>query len=154
MPPTPPTVVDVEPIYLDNAALVVGSKDYAAAASKIECIPQTSTSTFKGMKRGASWSATIVDGWQLTIDFAQDYETADSFSNLCFDFEGEYVEFEFAPVEGGQAWTVVVQLIPGGIGGQGGSHATSSVTLGTQGRPERVIPAGGPSGGGGGGGGA
>ena len=30
-------------------------------------------------------------------------------------------------------------LVPGGIGGAGKSHATSSVTLGVQGEPRRVV---------------
>lgn len=138
-----PTVVEVDPIYLDNASLVIDGLDYAAAASKIECTPSTSTATFRGMKKGATFTHTSVESWALGIDFAQDYDAANSFSNLCFEHQGEEVEVEFAPREGGQAWKVLVQLVPGGIGGQGAAHATSSISLGVKGQPSKVTaPAG------------
>lgn len=133
-----PTVVEVDPIYLDNCALVVGGLDYAAAASKIECTPSTSTATFRGMKKGATYTHTSVESWALGIDFAQDYDAADSFSNLCFEHQGEEAEVFFAPREGGQAWAVKVQLVPGGIGGAGAAHATSSISLGVIGAPRKA----------------
>lgn len=142
-----PTVVEVEPIYLDNAALIIGAFDYAAAASKIECKPSIKSTTFRGMKRSASWTSTSVESWALEIDFAQDFETAESFSNLLFDFQGEQVEIEFAPIEGGTAWFVDVQLVPGGIGGGGQGHATSSISLGVLGEPRKTSNAPAPGGG-------
>lgn len=138
MPPT--TIVEVDPIYLDNSTLIVNSKDYAAAATKIECTPNLTTTTFRGMKKGAKFSNTSVESHTLAIDFAQDYEAADSFSNLCHENAGEIVEVEFAPKEGGQAWTVDVQLVPGGIGGGVGTHAVSSISLPVQGEPRKVTP--------------
>ncbi len=136
-PVTPPTVVEVEPIYLDNAALIISAFDYAAAASKIECQPSIKTSTFRGMKKTASYTNTQVESWALAIDFAQDFQTAESFSNMLFDRQGEKVTIEFAPIEGGQAWLIDVQLVPGGIGGAGGGHATTSISLGALGQPRR-----------------
>lgn len=137
------TVVEVDPIYLDNAALVIDTFDYAAAASKIECQPSIKSATFKGMKKAATFTSTSVESWTLAIDFAQDFETAESFSNMLFDNQGERVTIEFAPVEGGKAWLVDVQLVPGGIGGNGGTHATTSISLGVLGQPRRKTVAGG-----------
>jgi len=133
-----PTVVGLSPIYLDNAALKIDAKDYAAAATKIECLPTTSTATFQGMKRTSKYQSTSVDGWTLSIDFGQDFETADSFSNLLFDSEGEEVTVTFAPVDGGTEWEVDVQLVPGGIGGSVKTYAATSVSLGVLGTPRRV----------------
>lgn len=137
MTPPTPTVVDVEPVYLDNAALIIGAFDYAAAASKIECQPSIKSATFRGMKRTAAYTSTSVESWTLAIDFAQDFETAESFSNMLFDHQGEKVTIEFAPIDGGKAWLVDVQLVPGGIGGTGSAHATTSISLGVLGQPRR-----------------
>lgn len=136
----PPTVVDVDPIYLDNAALVIDTFDYAAAASKIECQPSIKSATFRGMKRTASFTSTSVESWTLSIDFAQDFETAESFSNMLFDNQGDVVTIDFAPIDGGKVWQVDVQLVPGGIGGAGGAHATTSISLGVLGQPRRKTP--------------
>lgn len=137
----PPTIVDVDPIYLDNAALIIGAFDYAAAASKIDCQPSIKSATFRGMKKTATYTSTSVESWTLSIDFAQDFETAESFSNMLFDHQGEKVTIEFAPVDGGQAWLIDVQLVPGGIGGSGGAHATTSISLGALGQPRRKVSA-------------
>lgn len=137
MPPV--TVVPVDPVYLDNANLIADDLDYAAAASKIECVPSVRSTTFQGMKRTATFTDASVESWALNIDFAQDFDTAESFSNLLFDHQGEVVTFEFAPKDGGQAWLVDVRLVPGGIGGTGRSHATSTVSLGALGEPRRKV---------------
>lgn len=141
-PAAAPTVVDVKPVYLDNSSLIMKSLDYAAAASKISCEPQTATATFRGMKRNARFTHTSVESWVLNIDFAQDFETAGSFSTVLHDNQGKTETIQFAPVEGGQLWEVEVQLVPGGIGGQVGAHATSSISLGVQGEPRKVTASG------------
>lgn len=133
-----PTVVGVKPIYLDNASLVIEGLDYAAAASKIECVPTTSSATYTGLKRDAQFNSVSVTGWTLNIDFVQDFETAESFSNLCHDHQGESVTIRFEPVTGGQAWEIDAQLVPGAIGGAGAAYATTSISLGAQGAPRKV----------------
>ncbi len=135
-----PTVVDVEPIYLDNATLIIDTFDYAAAASKIECQPTIKTATFRGMKPSSTHTSTSVESWVLSIDFAQDFATAESFSNTLFDNQGDKVTMSLPPADGGQAWLVDVQLVPGGIGGSGQSHATTSISLGVLGQPRRKTP--------------
>ena len=137
-PAAAPTVVGVEPLYLDNAALIAEGKDFAAAANKIEVVPSTSTATFRGLKRGAVFSNTAVESYALNIDFAQDFETATSFSNYCYENEGKIETFTIAPKDGGQAWTVKAQIVPGSIGGAGAAHAVSSISLPVQGKPEKV----------------
>lgn len=134
------TIVEVDPIYLDNSDLIIDTFDYAAAATKVECVPSIKSATFKGMKKTATFTSTSVEAWTLTIDFAQDFEAADSFSNMLFDNQGEIVTVEFAPRSGGKAWLVDVQLVPGGIGGSVGGHATTTIALGVLGQPRRKTP--------------
>lgn len=129
--------VAVSPYYIEDATLKIGATDtYEAHCSRIEAT-ESSPVVWRGLtpssrfKRGA---------WQLQIDLAQDWETANSLSNYLFDHDGEVVPVEFAPVAGGQTFYAQAVLAPSGIGGAQGSVAVASVTLELTAKPSKIAP--------------
>lgn len=135
-----------EPFVLEDAVLEIESDDFAAAISAITVTPQTSTKTFKGLKRTARYSTTVVDSWQAAITLAQDWDDAASFANFLFDpaNEGQTKAATLRPRSTGVGFTVDLVIVPPSIGGPGGDYTTSQVTLGVSGRPEKIAaPVGG-----------
>lgn len=130
-----------EPFVLEDAELIIGgTDDYAAAVSAVAVVPQTSTKTFKGLKKGARFTKVVVDSWQCTLTLAQDWENATSLANYLFDpaNEGQTKSATFRPVAGGVGFTVDLVIVPVQIGGNGGDYTSSQVTLGVEGRPVKV----------------
>lgn len=129
-----------EPFVLEDAVLEIGADDFAAALSKIEIVPNTSTKTFRGLKKTAKFTATTVDSWVANITLAQDWENADSFANYLFDpaNEGQVKAATVRPQSTGVGFTVDIVIVPPKIGGAGGDYTTADVTLGVSGRPEKI----------------
>lgn len=132
-----------EPFVLEDAVLTIDVDDFAAAVSAVEIVPQTSTKTFKGLKKTAKYTKIVVDSWQCNITLAQDWENAASLANYLFDPENEGVSkpATFRPVAGGVGFTADIVIVPPKIGGPGGDYTTSEVSLGVEGRPEKVAAA-------------
>lgn len=132
-----------EPFVLEDAELVIDVDDYAAAVSAVAITPQTSTKTFKGLKKTAKFTKQIVDSWLCTLTLAQDWENATSLANYLFDEANEGVTktATFRPIAGGVGFTVNLVIVPSQIGGAGGDYTTAEVTLGVEGRPEKVAAA-------------
>lgn len=132
--------IAVKPIILRDCLLRIAASDYEKHVSGITLNPTTGTVTWAGLDPEAVFTFPQAVTWAGQLDYAQDWETADSLSLFLFEHEGEQVTMLFEPVKGGLGWEVDVFIAPGSIGGQVNNVATSSVTLGILGRP-RPIPA-------------
>lgn len=133
------TIVPIKPLFLSESKLTVGLDDYAAHISGAKLVPSSSTVTWKGLKPGSAFSQQTIATWVLTINYAQDWESASSLSQYLLAHEGETVEMTLEPTDGGQAFTVQVTITPGAIGGDVDTFAAESVTLGVLGKPVKVV---------------
>lgn len=132
--------IDVKPIVLRDCTLTVAADDYAKHVSGVTITPTTGSVTWNGLTPDAAFNFPTATTWGAQLDYAQDWETANSLSRYLFDHEGEEVTMTFEPVAGGLGWEIDVVIAPGSIGGQVNAVAASSVTLGVQGKP-RPVPA-------------
>jgi hypothetical protein len=128
----------IEPLFLSESTLTIGLNDYAAHISGAMFVPSSSAVTFKGLKAGASFTRQTTPTWALTLNYAQDWESAASLSQYLLENSGDTVEMTLAPIDGGQAFTATVTVTPGNIGGEIDTFATTSVTLGVLGQPAKV----------------
>lgn len=131
--------IDIDPLFVDASDLTIGDDDYAAHISGAQCVPSSSQVTWTGSKPGAVFTRQTRSTWVLTINYAQDWESAKSLSKYLHDNEGETVDITVTPVSDGQAFTVSVNIAPGSIGGEINQFGTSTVSLGCNGRPEYVV---------------
>lgn len=111
--------------------------DFEAHVSKVEITPSTAVQVFKGLTPSSVHQDVAAPEWTANIDYAQDWETANSFSQYCLTNVGKKVTAKFTPKVGAglKSITVTVTLLPGGIGGSAGAFATSSVALPVDGQP-------------------
>lgn len=130
--------IAIAPLFMSASTLTIGLDDYAAHISGAQFVPSSSAVTWKGLKPGATFTQQTSATWALTLNYAQDWETANSLSQYLLAHEGETVEMTLAPVDGGQAFSASVVITPGAIGGDVDTFGTTSVTLGVLGKPELV----------------
>lgn len=133
--------IDVKPIVLRNVLCTVAADDYAKHVSGVTLTPTTGSVSWSGMDPDASFTFPTSTTWAAQLDYAQDWDTTDSLSAYLFDHEGDKVTMTFRPEAGGPGFEVEVFIVPGSIGGQINAVATSSVTLGVVGKPQRVAAA-------------
>jgi hypothetical protein len=124
MPP-----IAVQPIVLNDVLLTIEGNDYEAHVSAVTFTPTSPTVTWKGLTPTSQHSFAGAATWMVTLDFAQDWETADSLSIHLLENELEKVAATFEPKKGGASFASTIVLVPGGVGGGVDTVATSSVTL-------------------------
>lgn len=132
--------IEVKPIVLRDCLLRVATSDYEKHVSGVTITPTTGNATWNGLSPAATFNFPTSTTWAAQLDYAQDWETADSLSLFLFENQGEAITMLFEPVKGGLGWEIDVVIAPGSIGGAVNSVATSQVTLGVSGQP-RPIPA-------------
>ncbi|MGB3375927.1 MAG: hypothetical protein WBA87_12425 [Microbacterium sp.] len=122
-------------LSIKDGATAVG--DFEAHVSRVLFNPTTPIQTWRGLTPSAVFRDVGSTEWDATVDYAQDYETANSFAQYLIANPGKQVTVEFTPKKGTSAKkvTATITLIPGGIGGGVGEFATSSVTLPVTGQP-------------------
>lgn len=130
--------INVAPRVFKNYLLKFGAAgdNYEKHVSGVTLTPSTSVVTWKGAAPDANYSDVTTATWTLTLEFAQDWETADSLSQYLFENEGELIEgLEFSPLGAGPKFTVDAVVTPGQIGGAVDAYGAASVTMGIVGRP-------------------
>lgn len=130
--------IAVKPIVLRDVLLSIAADDYEKHVSGVTITPTTGSVTWNGLSPDAAFNFPTSTTWAVQLDYAQDWDTANSLSRYLFDNEGEQVTMTFEPVKGGLGWEVEVSIAPGSIGGQVNAVATATVTLGVNGRPVPV----------------
>lgn len=132
--------IGIEPIVLKNVLLSFGTDSYEKNVSGVEFVPSVSQVNWKGLHPDAVHTDVSKATWVCNLNYAQDWETADSLSQYLLEHEGETVSATFEPVNGGAGFTADLVITPGAIGGQVDAVATASVSLGVKGRPV-LVPA-------------
>lgn len=137
------TVIDVKPIVLKDASLKVAADNYENHVSSIVLTPNSSTQTWRGIGKGASFTDVSQPTWTAAVEYAQDWETDDSLARYLFEHQGETVTAIFQPKKGTGLPTVTVDLVitPGPIGGAVDTWMSGSVTLGVSGEPDLGVAA-------------
>ncbi|MGW9159615.1 hypothetical protein [Microbacterium sp. NPDC055665] len=122
-------------LNIKDGATDVG--DYELHVSKVEIVPNTSVQVWKGLSPAASYQDIAPLDWTANVDYAQDWETVNSWSQYLLANTGKKVTMKFTPKKGTglKAATVTVTLLPGTIGGTVGTFATGSVSLPVDGQP-------------------
>lgn len=125
------------PLYLTESKFTIDGTAFEAEVSGVRLTPTSSTATWKGLKKGSSFTRGGLASWVAGINFGQDHELAESLSNFLFDHEGEELPFVFEPIDGGRGFSGTLVAQAGEIGGDVDTFGTASVTLPVQGKPER-----------------
>lgn len=122
-------------LAIKDGATAVG--EYEAHVSRVQLNPTTPISSWKGLTPTAVFRDVGATEWDMVIDYAQDYETANSLAQYLLANPGKQVTAELTPKKGTGAKkvTATITLVPGGIGGGVGEFAASSVTLPVSGQP-------------------
>lgn len=133
--------IAVQPIYLKDVLLTVGTDGYAKHVSGVTFTPSVATATWKGLEPSAVFTNVGASTWMVQLDYAQDWNTADSLSAYLFENEGAEVTLTFQPVDGSSGtWAADVIIVPGAVGGAVDSYAVATVSLPVQGKPAYTAP--------------
>jgi len=122
---------------MSNATFKVGSNNYEAAVSKVVLTPTVTVSKFKGINGATTRTASLPE-WVLSMDFPQDFATANSLSNFLLTNTGTTVSADLTPVVGGPGYRATILIVPGEIGGTVDNTSTSSVSLEVIGQPTLI----------------
>lgn len=122
-------------LNLKDGATDIG--DFEMHVSKVEITPNVAVQSWKGLSPAAVFQDVAQPEWTANVDYAQDWETANSLSQYALANVGKKVTAKFTPKKGtgAKAITVVVTMLPGGIGGTVGAFATGSLALPVDGQP-------------------
>lgn len=126
-------VIAVKPLVLKDVLLKIGTTDsYEKHVSAVKFTPASSTIHWQGLTPDAQAVDASPATWQVTLDYVQDWETANSLSQYLLEHAGESVSMEFTPVKGTgkKKFTSTVTIAAGDIGGSVNAFATTSVTMG------------------------
>jgi len=133
-------VIEVEPLVLKDVTALIGTDDYKKHLDAVTFTPSSSSITWTGLG-GNTHTDVNTATWTVVLNYVQDWETADSLSQFLYENEGTTVPMTFHPRSGsGPSFTAQVVITPGAIGGTVNSYATTSVTLGCNGKPV-LVPA-------------
>jgi hypothetical protein len=127
--------IAVKPLYLKDAAFSAKldettTNNYEAAISGVTFTPTSSAASWTGIG-GNSFTEQATPTWVAGIDYVQDWESEDSFSNFLMDHAGETLPCTFTPKRGGRPVDANLSIVPGPIGGAGQAYATATVSLGS-----------------------
>lgn len=123
--------INVAPLVMKDVTLTIGTDDYKKHVDQVVFTPSAQTQTWTGLD-GSSYSDVGTATWVCTLNYVQDWETADSLSQYLLENEGESVSVTFKPKSGsGPSFTATVTITPGAIGGSVNAYATTSVSLGS-----------------------
>ena len=127
------STIAVKPLVLKDVLLTIAVDNYEKHVSGVQWVPTSQQINWQGLTPDAVFSDVSSPTWALTLNYVQDWETANSLSQYLFDHVGETVEMVFTPVKGTgkKTFTANVTIVPGAIGGEVNAYATTSVTLGS-----------------------
>lgn len=108
--------------------------DYTAAVSSFALVPTYPSAVFNDIGGGSQ----PIDGtadWVANVEYAQDWTTADSFSQWLLEHQGETISGTYTPQSGGAAATCDFLIRAGQMGGAGRAMHSATVTLPVTGQP-------------------
>lgn len=126
--------IDLRPIGLRDAQLVVDGDDYTAGINEVSFDPSVEWD-FVPTFAGAFAPRMVGVAWTVTLGMAQDFETAESLTLWLVANAGQRRTVTFAPRDGAATVTADVLVMPGRLGGPSAELLTSSVQLPLFGQP-------------------
>ena len=133
------TAIAVQPYVLKNAVLTVDVDDYAAHVSSVVFTPSSSVVTWIGLTPSSAFSDSATPTWVCDIAYAQDWTTADSFSQYLLENQGQTKTVVFKPIGatvGDPVFTADIIIVAGPIGGEVNTVQVGTVSCGVVGEPE------------------
>lgn len=133
--------IDLVPIVMKDARIKVGADNYEKAVRVARLVPTANqdTKTFQGLTPSASFTDTSTPAisWELQLEYAQDWETANSLSSYLLTNSGTQKSIVLQPKAGAgkKTFTITATIVPGPIGGQVNEYADASVSLPCTGQP-------------------
>jgi hypothetical protein len=133
--------IAIAPIVIKDAIITIGLDDYEKNVSSATFKPSVNTTkvTWQGMTPAATFSDAGVPEvtWDLELEYAQDWETANSLSSYLLTNSGLSKTVIVQPQRGSgkKRFTATVTIVPGPIGGKVNDVAVGSVTLAVTGAP-------------------
>lgn len=119
------------PLFMKDCTFSVEGTDYAGELSSVRIVPTSSQVNWHGLTPDSAFSESAAPTYACTVGYAQDWEEPTSWANFLYDQNGATKAVTFKPKAGGTvSWTVNVSVIPGDIGGDVGTFAEATVTLG------------------------
>lgn len=132
--------ISPNPFMMQDVILTLGANSYEATVSSATLTPANSTTTWKGLKKGSTFTFASFATWSLDLDYAQDFTALTTLSNYAFDHEGEDIAFELRPKgTGTSGFSGTCILSPGAIGGAVDGVATATASFPVKGKPTRVV---------------
>ncbi|KFD43152.1 hypothetical protein IU11_14010 [Cellulosimicrobium sp. MM] len=114
------------------------SPDFKKHIDAVTFTPSASSIQWTGLGSNTHTDVSTAQ-WTCVINYVQDWETTDSLSRYLFTNEGAEIQVKFSPRSGsGPSFTAKLVVTPGAIGGTVNAYATTSVTLGVNGKPVLV----------------
>jgi hypothetical protein len=133
------TPVVVAPFTLKDVSLIIGPTatafEFRTAVSNVTFTPSSSTVTWTGLGLN-TYTDVATATWTCTLEYAQDWDTANSLSQYLYANEGQTVDVVFKPKAAGtKTWTGKLIITPGAVGGAVNAVAVATVTLGMPAKP-------------------
>jgi hypothetical protein len=133
--------IAVVPVVLKDYRFTVGADNYEKHINLMRLVPNTSQpkQTWQGGTPSTTFTdtGTPVTDWTLELNYAQDWETANSLSNYLMANAGTTKVAKLQPVSGvgKKTFTVTVTIVPGPIGGNINEYAAATVSMSVTGQP-------------------
>lgn len=133
--------IAVAPFVLKDAVFTVGTDSYESNVSGVTFTPTSSTVTWVGITPTSAFSDQSTPTWSCVVDYAQDWVTANSFSQYLLANQGLTKVVVFKPqgiTTGKPVFTASLIIVAGPIGGTVNTVQVGSVTLGVVGAPVKT----------------
>jgi hypothetical protein len=133
--------IAVQPIVIKDAIITIGTDTYEKHISSATFQPTVEQNqvTWQGMSPTATFSDTATPkvSWNLVLEYAQDWETANSLANYLLTNSGQAKTISVQPQRGTgkKTFSATVTIVPGPIGGAVNAVPVGSVTLPVTGAP-------------------
>lgn len=145
MPNVPNTAKAQKNLHLTillDAPASAETDNFAGHVSNVLVAPTSSTVTWAGGTPESQLSDTILGGWTLALNVAQDWDNADALCHFLLAHAGEGATFEYGP-DASSAFRSSVHvdtIVPPAIGGAVNQFNESTVTMGCS-KPTITPPA-------------
>jgi len=134
--------IAVAPYVLKDVIMQIGTDTYEMHCSSVLFTPSTSVLTWQGLTPAAAFSDSTSPSWTCTLNYAQDWVTANSLAQYLSTNSNTQKVAIFKPqgvTTGKPIFTATLIIAPGPIGGDVNTVQVGTVTLGVVGVPVKTV---------------
>lgn len=135
------TQIAIAPFVLKDILLTLGTDNYETNVSKVLFEPDVQIVTWQGLTPASSFSDQTSPIWTCTLDYAQDWVTANSLAAYLLANAGLQKTAVFKPqgaTTGKPILTATLIMAPGPFGGEVNKVPVGTVKLGVVGQPVKT----------------